>query len=301
MGVWGTGLYSGDFAMDLRGTISAVMRLPFPDDELLTLIRSNERDVADNPDDSDHTNFWLIVADQFAKRGVDCPEARDKAIAIIDSGADIRTKRTLGLDERSVAARLKILTALKQRLIEAPCRAKPRKTLKKPQPLLYGIGDVFIYPTCKGTARNPYNVNPEWGWVKAWKQDGWGAMVIVERGQYLNYLAWYRILVPRVGWDDEPTLDQILARRIWLNKGAGTLIPTHEKQLKLKKLGTLSIDHARFERAFPARGAPAWAAINDISIADSMNIRDDTAEEEHRARYGLPPMPKIESLHEIMA
>ena len=29
MGVFGTGLYSGDFAMDLRSAIKAVSRLPF--------------------------------------------------------------------------------------------------------------------------------------------------------------------------------------------------------------------------------------------------------------------------------
>ena len=35
MGRWGTGLYSGDFAMDLRSTIRAVARLPFSADRLV--------------------------------------------------------------------------------------------------------------------------------------------------------------------------------------------------------------------------------------------------------------------------
>ena len=38
MGVWGAGLYSGDFAMDLRSTIGAVARLPFDNDKLLDIL-----------------------------------------------------------------------------------------------------------------------------------------------------------------------------------------------------------------------------------------------------------------------
>ena len=35
MGAWGTGLYSGDFATDLRGMVRAVTRLPFSADRLV--------------------------------------------------------------------------------------------------------------------------------------------------------------------------------------------------------------------------------------------------------------------------
>ena len=68
MGTWGTSLYAGDFAMDLRSTISAVAHLPFDADRLLEILCESEPDAANNPDDEDHTIFWLVVADQFAKR-----------------------------------------------------------------------------------------------------------------------------------------------------------------------------------------------------------------------------------------
>ena len=63
MGVWGAGLYSGDFAMDLRPGARAVTRLPFDGDRLLELACSLEPEAAKNPEDEDHTTFWLVGAD----------------------------------------------------------------------------------------------------------------------------------------------------------------------------------------------------------------------------------------------
>jgi hypothetical protein len=76
MGTWGASLYAGDFAMDLRGTIGAVARLPFDADRLLDILCESEPAAADKPDDEDHTIFRLVVADQFAKRAIVCDRAR---------------------------------------------------------------------------------------------------------------------------------------------------------------------------------------------------------------------------------
>ena len=89
MGAWGTGLYSGDFAMDLRSTVVAVVRLPFDVDRLVEILCETEPEAAANPRDEDHTTFWLILADQFAKRGIVSDRARDKALEIIDAADDI--------------------------------------------------------------------------------------------------------------------------------------------------------------------------------------------------------------------
>ena|SRR2546428_3727841 len=85
MGVWGTGLYSGDFAMDLRATIGAVARLPFDRDRLVEILCETEPAAANNPNDEEHTTFWLIVAAQFAKRRIVCDRVRDTAFRIIDA------------------------------------------------------------------------------------------------------------------------------------------------------------------------------------------------------------------------
>src|SRR6476619_2691835 len=89
MGVWGTSLYSGDFALDLRSTIGAVARLPFAADRLVEILCETEPAAANNPLDEEHSTFWLIVADQFARRGIVSERARAKALAMIDADVDI--------------------------------------------------------------------------------------------------------------------------------------------------------------------------------------------------------------------
>jgi hypothetical protein len=46
MGVWGPGLYSGDFAADLRQAIRAVVRLPFEAEKLVDILVSMEPSAA---------------------------------------------------------------------------------------------------------------------------------------------------------------------------------------------------------------------------------------------------------------
>src|SRR5215471_10144193 len=136
MGAWGVGLYSSDFALDLRGSVKAVARLPFEPAKLLELLCATEPSPANNPKDSDHTVFWLTVADQFAKRGIDCPMARDRALAIIADGADLATMAALGMGEKSLAKRRAMLEDLRARIIAPVTAAKPRAVLKAPQTLL---------------------------------------------------------------------------------------------------------------------------------------------------------------------
>src|SRR6185295_17387196 len=97
MGVWGTALYSGDFAMDLRATISAVARLPFDPDRLVEILCETESSAANNPSDEEHTTFWLVVADQFAKRGIVSNLAHEKALDIISANADLDALTRLGM------------------------------------------------------------------------------------------------------------------------------------------------------------------------------------------------------------
>lgn len=115
MGAWGIGLYSSDFALDLRGSVKAVARLPFEPDRLLEFLCAAEPAAANNPEDSDYTIFWLTVADQFAKRGIDCARARDRALAIIADGADLAAMAALGMDEKSLVKRRAMLEQLRER------------------------------------------------------------------------------------------------------------------------------------------------------------------------------------------
>jgi hypothetical protein len=198
MGVWGTRLYSGDFSMDLRSTISAVSRLPFDGDRLVDILCETEPTAANNPEDEDHTTFWLVLADQFTKRGIVCDRARDKALAIIESATDIAMHKKLGMNPSDLGKRRKTLEQVRVRIMTPTAGSRPRPILRKPQALLMEVGDVAVYPTFGGRCINPYFASRELDRLgtrePAWKQDGWSAMVIVDRGRAFDFLSWYRPL-----------------------------------------------------------------------------------------------------------
>ena len=183
MGVWGTSLYAGDFAMDLRATIGAVARLPFDAERLVEILCETEPGAANNPLDEDHATFWLVVADQFAKRGIVSGGVRERALAIIDADDDIAMLERLGMKPPDVRKRRKMLNELRER-VTAPVVEKKRTVLAKPQPLLMSAGDVVVYPTCSGRCVNPYFPSKEQDreYTKAgpmpWTQNGWGAAII---------------------------------------------------------------------------------------------------------------------------
>ena len=152
MGVWGVGLYSGDFAMDLRSAIKAVARLPFDGERLVEILSETAPAVADNPSDEDHTTFWLVVADQFAKRGIISDRARTEALQIIDADSDLAMRAALGMKTSDLSKRRKMLQDLRARLT-APPVSKPRSVLKKPQAFLMNVGDMVVYPTCRWKVR----------------------------------------------------------------------------------------------------------------------------------------------------
>src|SRR5436305_13665934 len=173
MGTWGTGLYSGDFAMDLRSTIGAVVRLPFSPDRLVDVLCDAEPGPARSADDPDHTVFWLVVADQFAKRGIDSFRVRETALSIIDEGSDRAMMAVLGMSQPGLRARDKVLAEIRGRLLSAP-PLKDRSTLKKPQPYLVEIGDAYAYPASGGANINPYFSSVEK--IPNWRPDGWGVL-----------------------------------------------------------------------------------------------------------------------------
>lgn len=129
MGSWGPGLYSDDFAQDLKPLVGALARLPVADVEIARLVGDANPGVADDPADESHTVFWLALADQFVKRGIDCPTTRTCALDIISSGADIAMMRKLNMTERDLRKRQANLDALRS-AIEAAAIApkKPRNS-----------------------------------------------------------------------------------------------------------------------------------------------------------------------------
>ncbi len=305
MGAWGVGLYSSDFALDMRSCIDAVIRLPFDPDQLLKTIRRTEPAAADDVADADHTVFWLTVADRFAHKGVDCPTARDRALAIIADGADLATMASLGMDKTSLARRRAMLETLRLRLAEPVATAKRRGVLKAPQELLLEVGEALIYPVCQNPNScepiNPYTVGKDWDFVKAWKRDGWGALVVAERGLLYDFLAWYRPLTAYQAVAGEPTLADLASPRAWTLEQAGTLSVRHYAHLQLKSVGRIGIDQARLDFCFPDRRLPVGPVVSDRSLVGAMSCHAQAPDgafwdmTDEAFRPGLRALADIES------
>ena len=276
MGVFGSGLYSGDFALDLRSTVSAVARLPHDGDKLIQILCESEAAAANNPDDEDHTTFWLVAADQFAKRGIACERVRDKARAIIDTGADLAMLGKLGMGPSDLRKRQKMLLELRERITAPAAPPKPRPVLKKPQALLMDVGDVLVYPTFGGRCRNPYFASSEkdrMGTMEpAWTRDSWSAMVIVDCGRAFDFLSWYRPLTISRATPHKPTLDGLRGEVLWRLARPGTCSLVHFRRMEFEKIGVLPIDADKMRSAFPGMRPGTRAAVSDISIANGVNV-----------------------------
>ncbi|MGQ0446338.1 MAG: hypothetical protein ACT4O2_14745 [Beijerinckiaceae bacterium] len=272
MGTWGTGLYANDFAADFKAVISAAIRLPFDEDRLVEILCSTEPSVAENPIDEDHTVFWLVLADQFEKRGIASARARDTAVAIIDGGIDATTMARLGMEPADLRKRAKVLAELRARIVAAPAVSKPRATMKQPEPYELEIGGVYSFPTHKGENINPYMTKKFFD-RGAWTPDGFGLMVLVERGRAFDYLAWYRPIVIEDAVPSIPSLASLVNDFRWYLVDPGTCSAHHFMKMELKKIAILEIDPVKLNRTFHGREPGTIWAINDISIANQMDLR----------------------------
>jgi hypothetical protein len=288
-------------AVDLRSTVGAVARLPFDGDRITEIIAGTETSVANNPNDEDCSTFWLVLADQFAKRGIDCARVRETALRIIDSGEDLTMLARRGMKDRDLAKRKTILAELREKLAIPIDPAHRRETLKKPQPYLMNVGDVLVYPTSSGKAINSYF--PSKDKIPGWKHDGWGAAIIIVRGRAFDFLAWYRPLTIRHAMTEKPALEQVRAEGLLVARHPGTCSAVHFKRMELEKIGTVEIDPEKVARNFPEPKLGISQAVNDIGIVGSLSVdlpeRMLTAPDlppERRSRYNYPTIASLDVL-----
>ncbi|WP_348264111.1 hypothetical protein P8935_06145 [Telmatobacter sp. DSM 110680] len=311
MGVWATGLYSGDFALDLRSTIAAVAKLPFDNDRLVDILCESEAAAARNPNDTDHATFWLVVADQFAKRGIQSDRAQKTALQIIDSGSDLQTLEKLGMKAPDLRKRKKVLEEVRQRILSPQIRSTPREVLKAPQTLLMHTGDVLVYPTFGGRCRNPYFVDQNKDRMgtatPSWQPDSWSAMVIVDSGRAFDFLAWYRPLTLIHAVAEKPTLYPLQEERLWCLARPGTSTSSHFKRMGIEKIGAVAIDREKLTKCLGEMRPGISAAVSDISLANQLSVGPYSS----KARLGEPgnlasikpgrPFPTILGLRQILA
>jgi hypothetical protein len=232
MGTWGSGLYSDDYALDLRASIAALCRLPHSGDAIVDLLAELNPEAHD-PDDDCHTTFWLVVADQLHRRGIRS-QAQERALEIIANQTNLAALAKLDMAAEDLEERQRSLSALGDEL-RSPTAEKSRKTLKKPQPLLFGAGDVLVFPIdSRGNCYNPYMKNPA---LARFTPVGWDGCMVVASGRALEYLTWYQIAPTRDPWTNRPTLAEVVARIDPAQARVGTLSKVHVARMALELLG----------------------------------------------------------------
>lgn len=135
MGRWGAGLYDDDVAADLKQSIAIVATIPVSGDRLLEILLRQAERTRESTDDDGGT-FWLVIADQFERRGIRCSVVVERALTVLD-GLDLGRKRKAGLDK--LAKRLRS---------PRPERTVPTNP-KRPDAVVR-VGEVYAFPTMAG-------------------------------------------------------------------------------------------------------------------------------------------------------
>ena len=276
--------------MDVRATVGAVAKLPFDADRLVDILCETEPAIAANPDDEDYATFWLVVADQCARRGIVSTRVRERALEIIDKGLDLEMQSRLDQSAAALAKRSRMLEQLRDRIARPAATRRPRTVMRQPERFVMNIGEALVYPLCNRKPLNAYIVRREkqvtYGadGPQPWMQDAWGAIVIAERGHAFGFFAWYRpliILEPRL---EKPTVASIKGEDLRLEL-PGNCPRVQLKRMGLEAIGGFDIDLGRFREVFPGLAPGDRYAIADISIGNRLNIPHSERRAVRRAPY----------------
>ena len=263
MGTWGAGLYSSDDALDLRSSIAAVCRLPHDGDRLVELL-SNLNPESRDATSEGHPTFWLVVADQFHKRGIRSV-AQERALAIIADGSDLAMLAKLGMNDAGLRQRKRLLAELARELRSRPPE-KPRNVMKKPQQLLFKSGDVLAFRIDdRGDCYNPYEPAPA---TAGFEPIGWDGCLILSCGLALEYFAWYEVGTTKAPWKKRPTLKQVIDRLDPERPTrAGTMSKSHVARMGLELLGNTPLQGVEP----PPQEYLIGTTAQDISVANVLS------------------------------
>jgi hypothetical protein len=276
MGSWGTGLYQDDVAVDLKDTIKLLAKLPASGDDILQILLENHDEGVSFEDDGGPT-FWLVVADQFERRGIACTEAINRALAAIDGGADLRDFERRDASPGDLRKRGKTLDALAERL-RSPRPMRPRPTGTRPSPFVVDVGQLYRFPTMDYEAFNPWF--PTWE-AADFKPDGWGALLVIALGRVFDWFPWCAASSLTVSPTRAPTLEDVLKARFISEQQSGSyFVPrrTHLKRMRMDLIGQLSLDTTQVAAAMPRENSPQFAVLAGWSFAPEARSWRGTSE-----------------------
>jgi hypothetical protein len=281
MGTWSVTLYGNDAAADIRGDVKDLLRAPLDEAGIIAALTESYPSLA-NPRDEEHSDLWLVVADQFHSYGIAAPVALATAAAIIDSGLDLDTKRRLGMGERDLGKRAKLLTELRAKWSRPHPKPFKRTVQAKPDAWVFDVGDAVAFPISKrGGTINPYFAKAEND--PAWSHVGFGAMVVLARGHRYGIFAWYGVArlnlrntgVPSLAECAAATieaesslLDERVGERPRLAVYGGRLTPLFARKMRFEVVGHLKPNDATIRGDFGVFFAPTF--VPGACLADGL-------------------------------
>jgi hypothetical protein len=204
MGTWGIRLYDNDDASDLRDDFKEAVRANWDGARLLQWA-IEEFPAAAAPGRDGYSDLRLALADLFWLYGIEHPDVRDEAFRLITDGTDLELKRSLGMSDRDLARRAKVLDALATKWQAPNPKPRPRRMRTSPEAFVLKEGDCLVYPTSAGRVRNPYVSPRKEAWfygLYPWTHDGWAAAIVLACRHRFETFARYLVAVLRY---DDPT------------------------------------------------------------------------------------------------
>lgn len=262
MGAWGVGLYQSDDVADLRDDFREIVRAPWDADRLLRWTTDSYPD-AGNPASDAYSGLRLVLADLFWTYGIEQDEVRETALELIRDGGDLDSLRRLGMSDRDLQRRARVLEAAEAKWRSPNPTPRARRMLSRPQPFLFEIGDCLTYPTSAGRVRNPYVSEAREASFYArfaWDEDGRAAALVLHRLHRFETFARYLVAILRHDSPVRPTAARFPALSILHSRTFAFqplrrvhLVSTtrvHLKRMRVEVVGNVPVDRDAVEQAF---------------------------------------------------
>ena len=273
MGAWGEGLYEDDEACDVRDFISLLSKMPGDGDSILQLaLEQFERD--ENLDDDGCPTFWMVVADQFAKRGIECDRAMKQALLSINSGADLADLKARGMEPQGLKARKTVHEKLKEKITN-PKPSSSRRIPKAPPKMIVEVGEIYTFPTMSGSGFN--------AWFSSWDEagfvpNGYGSLIILDVGRVFDWFPWAAYTPLVTNPVREPSLNEVLGAKTLFSNGLAYFAPkkSHMTKMGMKLLGKVEVSQESVaELKKLSDSSPKDAVMCDWSICSGAFSRED--------------------------
>lgn len=150
MGAWGPAIFSDDFACDVRGDYVAQIVLGKTNEEATALVMET---LLPEENDENYPAFWLALAVTQWKKGRLLPEVQERALALIDSGDDLR--RWEEGPRKTYEKRQEVLRKTREILLSPmpPAKKLPVPIWMRSDP--WAVGDILSYRILREDLKDP--------------------------------------------------------------------------------------------------------------------------------------------------